>query len=433
MSLSKLAKWPPVIRIHWALTFVLVIALTCRSVRADQPAATSGLSSPDVAQGGSNAHQGVIPTRAGVRLIVKAGCVNVQIFTDASDSVSYVAQFDPSAGRVTRDSLQNFVLTARNTAHGVMLLDQTPREHGCRGDLILQIHVPHHYDLNVAVESGNIVTQDVDGIVSFSSGGGEIRAGNIGRRVPVKAFEHVPFVARFETAGGNICVGNIAGGLRASTGGGQISVGDVHGSAILRIGGGDIHVGHIFGSAQFTSAGGDIVAKKIDGGVWAYTAGGRVEIGNVTRLASAAPGISASWMQTMQALQAGLPRDADDQQEISAMTDLIELSELGRFFDAFVWGAIRIEPADQQRRLIHSIAPEYPDVARLAGIEGNVTLRILVSEDGTIGDITPLSGPPVLARAAIRAVEHWRYAPLLVDGRPVGVVSTVTLAFRLHP
>jgi protein TonB len=115
------------------------------------------------------------------------------------------------------------------------------------------------------------------------------------------------------------------------------------------------------------------------------------------------------------------------------MTDLVEITELGRFFDAFLWGAIRVEPADQQRRLIHSVAPEYPDVARLAGIEGDVTLRILVGEDGTIHDITPVSGPPVLARAAIRAVEHWRYAPVLVDGRPVGVVSTVTLAFRLHP
>jgi len=433
VSVSKIATWPPVIRMYWALAFAAMIAFACSPVSADQPAATSGLSSPDVPLDASNAHQGVIPTRPGLQLIVKAGCVNVQIATDASDSVSYVAQFDPSAGRVTRDSLQNFVLMARNTARGVMLVDQTPREHGCRGDLILQIHVPHHYDLNVAVESGNIVTQDVDGIVAFSSGGGEIRAGNIGGSVPVKAFEHVPFVARFETAGGNICVGNIAGGLRAATGGGQISAGDVHGPAILRTGGGDIHVGHIFGSAQFTSAGGDIIAKKIDGGVWADTVGGRIEIGDAARLASAAPGVSASWMQTIQVLQTRLPRPPDDQQEISAMTDLIELSELGRFFDAFVWGAIRIEPADQQRRLIHSIAPEYPDVARLAGIEGNVTLRILVSEDGTIGDITPLSGPPVLARAAIRAVEHWRYTPVLVDGRPVGVVSTVTLAFRLHP
>ena len=428
MSLSKLAPWPTVIRMYWALACVLVIALTCPPVSADQPAVTSELSSTEVAQDASNAHQSVIPTRAGLQLIVKAGCVNVQIFTDRSDSVSYVAQFGPSAGRVTQDSLQKFVLMARNTARGVMLLDQTPQEHGCRGDLILQIHVPHRYDLSVALESGNIVTQDVDGIVAFSSGGGEIRAGNIGSGVPVKAFEHVPFVARFETAGGNICVGNIAGGLRASTGGGQISVDDVRGPAILRTGGGDIHVGHVFGSAQFMSAGGDIVAKKIDGGIWADTAGGRVEIGDASRLASAAPQFPAP---DIRAFPAGLPR-RPDQQEIAAVRDFAEANDLERFFDAYLWGAIRVEPAEQQKRLIRAVAPEYPDVARLAGIEGDVTLRILIGEDGTIRDIAPVSGPPVLARAAVRAVEQWRYARVLVDGHPVGVVSTVTLAFRLH-
>ena len=430
MSLSKLAKWPPVIRIHWALAFVAMIAFACSPVSADQPAAAAELFSPDAAQDSSNAHHGAIPTRPGLQLIVKAGCVNVQISTDASDSVSYVAQFDPSADRIPQNSLQNFALTARNTARGVMLLDQTPRERGCRGDLILQIHVPHHYDLDVAVESGNIVTQDVDGIVVFSSGGGEIRAGNIGSAVPSKTLPHGPFVARFETAGGNICVGNVVGGLRASTGGGQISAGDVRGPAVLRTGGGDIHVGHVFGSAHFTSAGGDIVAKKIDGGVWADTAGGRVEIGNASRLASAAQEIPAV---EMQAFLSGLPRRPDDPQEIAAMTDLLEIRELGRFFDAYLWGAIRVEPAEQDRRITHAVAPQYPDVARLAGIEGDVTLRMLVGEDGTIRDIAPLSGPPVLARAAVRAVKQWRYTPVLVDGHPVGVVTTVTLAFRLHP
>ncbi len=429
MSLSKLAKWPPVIRIYWALAFVFMIALACSPVSADQPAAASELFSPDAAQAASNAHQGAIPTRPGLQLIVKAGCVNVQIATDASDSVSYVAQLDPGAGRATQDSLRNFVLTARATARGVMLLDQTPRERGCRSDLILQIHVPHHYNLDVAVESGNIVTQAVDGIVVFSSGGGEIRAGNIGSSVPSQALPHGPFVARFETAGGNICVGNVAGGLRASTGGGQISAGDVRGPAVLRTGGGDIRVGHVFGSAHFTSAGGDIVAKKIDGGVWADTAGGRVEIGDAANLVSAAQGIPSA---EMRAFLSGLPRRPDDPQEIAAMTDFAEISELGRFFDAYLWGAIRVEPAEQDRRLTHAIAPQYPEVARLAGIEGDVTLRVLVDEDGTIRDIATLSGPPVLARAAVRAVEQWRYAPVLVDGHPVGVVTTVTLAFRLH-
>jgi protein TonB len=82
---------------------------------------------------------------------------------------------------------------------------------------------------------------------------------------------------------------------------------------------------------------------------------------------------------------------------------------------------------------VSSIAPEYPEVARLAGIEGDVTLRIFIGRDGTIRGITPISGPPILARAAIRAVEQWRYAPVLMDGNPVDVVTTVTLAFRLHP
>ena len=430
MSLSKLAKWPPVIRIHWALAFVAIIALACSPVRADQPAAASDLFSPDAAQAASNAPQGAIPTRPGLQLIVKVGCVSVQISTDGSDSVSYVAQLDPDAGRGTRDSLQNFALTARNTARGVVLLDQTPRERGCRGNLILQIHVPHRYDLDVAVESGNIVTQDVDGIVVFSSGGGEIRAGNIGSAVPFKALPHGLFAARFETAGGNIRVGNVVGGLRASTGGGQISAGDVRGPAVLRTGGGDIRVGHVFGAATFASGGGDIIAKKIDGGVWADTAGGRVEIGNASRLASAAQEIPAA---EMQAFLTGLPHRPDDPPEIVAMTDLVEIKELGRFFDAYLWGAIRVEPAEQERRLTHAVAPQYPDVARLAGIEGDVTLRIFVDEDGTIRDIAPVSGPPVLARAAVRAVEQWRYAPVLVDGHPVGVVSTVTLAFRLYP
>ena len=109
------------------------------------------------------------------------------------------------------------------------------------------------------------------------------------------------------------------------------------------------------------------------------------------------------------------------------------IGELGRFMDVFLWGAIRVDPADQQKRLVKSIAPEYPDVARLAGIEGDVTLRIFVGRDGTIRDVVPVSGPPVLARAAIHAVEQWRYVPAVVNGRPMNVITNVTLAFRLRP
>ena len=114
------------------------------------------------------------------------------------------------------------------------------------------------------------------------------------------------------------------------------------------------------------------------------------------------------------------------------MSDLADITQVARLFDLFLRGGIRVDSADQQKRLINSIAPEYPDVARLAGIEGDVALRIFVGQDGTVRSITPVSGPPVLARAAIHAVEQWRYAPALVQGHPVNVITTVSLAFRLR-
>jgi TonB family protein len=236
--------------------------------------------------------------------------------------------------------------------------------------------------------------------------------------------------ARLATAGGDIFVGDAAGGLRASTGGGLISTGDVHGSAVLRTGGGDIRLGHVFGSVRLASAGGNITAKKVDGGVWADTVGGRVEIGDSAKRPAAR---NAYTQEPAQESDAGIRGILFEPREtMPALGDLAGFSDFARVFDAFFWGGIRVNPVEQQRRLLISVAPVYPDVAQLAGIEGDVTLRILVTRDGTVGDVSPLAGPPVLARASIRAVEQWRYLPTLVEGYPVDVVTTVTLAFRLR-
>jgi outer membrane biosynthesis protein TonB len=43
-----------------------------------------------------------------------------------------------------------------------------------------------------------------------------------------------------------------------------------------------------------------------------------------------------------------------------------------------------------------------------------------------------LSGPPILARAAIDAVQQWRYQPVRINGRPANVVTTLVVAFRLQ-
>ena len=85
-----------------------------------------------------------------------------------------------------------------------------------------------------------------------------------------------------------------------------------------------------------------------------------------------------------------------------------------------------------QKHLEHSAAPAYPDVARKAGVEGDVVLRAYVSSDGRITDLRVLAGPPILARAAIEAVQQWRYEPIKMNGRPASVVTTLTIAFRMR-
>jgi TonB family protein len=61
--------------------------------------------------------------------------------------------------------------------------------------------------------------------------------------------------------------------------------------------------------------------------------------------------------------------------------------------------------------LIHKVEPSYPPSALTAHIEGEVSLRISVRPDGTVGDVKVLTGNPILAASAVAAVKQWRYRP----------------------
>ena len=96
------------------------------------------------------------------------------------------------------------------------------------------------------------------------------------------------------------------------------------------------------------------------------------------------------------------------------------------------WGGVPVDSEEMQQRLEHSVAPVYPEVARKAGVEGDVVLRVSVSEEGRVTELTVLDGPPVLARAAVNAVQQWQYRAVIMNGRPAAVVTTLVVSFRLH-
>ena len=99
--------------------------------------------------------------------------------------------------------------------------------------------------------------------------------------------------------------------------------------------------------------------------------------------------------------------------------------------DKFAQGAIRAENDIKPPKLVKEVAPVYPEVARVAVIEGVVILGVKTDEEGRVKDVMVLRSIPLLDQAAIDAVRQWVYEPLVIDGKAVPVVFTVTVRFTL--
>jgi general secretion pathway protein A len=83
-------------------------------------------------------------------------------------------------------------------------------------------------------------------------------------------------------------------------------------------------------------------------------------------------------------------------------------------------------------RLIHMVKPIYPPAAVDAQIQGNVVLQVTGRENGEVRHVRFVSGPSILAPAAIDAVQKWRFRPADRDGQPVEWEMPVTVTFRLR-
>jgi TonB family protein len=100
--------------------------------------------------------------------------------------------------------------------------------------------------------------------------------------------------------------------------------------------------------------------------------------------------------------------------------------------EKFAQGAIRAENDIKPPKLVKEVAPVYPEVARVAVIEGVVILGVKTDEEGKVKDVIVLRSIPLLDQAAIDAVRQWVYEPLVIDGKAVPVVFTVTVRFQLR-
>jgi TonB family protein len=84
-----------------------------------------------------------------------------------------------------------------------------------------------------------------------------------------------------------------------------------------------------------------------------------------------------------------------------------------------------------QPPLIRQVQPVYPPLAKQARIEGMVALKATIAKDGTVQDVTVVSGHPLLLQAAMDAVKQWIYQPTLLNGQPMELSTQINLNFAL--
>jgi periplasmic protein TonB len=86
----------------------------------------------------------------------------------------------------------------------------------------------------------------------------------------------------------------------------------------------------------------------------------------------------------------------------------------------------------QAALLVNKVQPVYPPLARQTRISGTVRLHAIIAKNGSVEQLEVISGHPLLVRAAMDAVQQWRYKPTLLNGDPVEVDTTIDVIFSLN-
>jgi len=86
----------------------------------------------------------------------------------------------------------------------------------------------------------------------------------------------------------------------------------------------------------------------------------------------------------------------------------------------------------ERPRKLRDVAPEYPQIAQIARVQGLVVIDAIIGPDGHVRQaVVRRSDSPLLESAALAAVRQWTYSPTRLNGVPVAIVMSVEVRFRL--
>ena len=65
--------------------------------------------------------------------------------------------------------------------------------------------------------------------------------------------------------------------------------------------------------------------------------------------------------------------------------------------------------AADDRKVKNQVSPVYPELAKSMHINGTVKVEVTIAPNGNVTNVKVVGGHPVLADAALKAVEKWRF------------------------
>jgi protein TonB len=93
---------------------------------------------------------------------------------------------------------------------------------------------------------------------------------------------------------------------------------------------------------------------------------------------------------------------------------------------------VRVADLPVMPRKVVDVLPAYPEIARVARVEGTIIMEAVLDTNGRVTQLRVLKSVPMLDQAAVSAVRQWRYTPSLYGGHPVSVLMTITVRFALQ-
>jgi protein TonB len=93
---------------------------------------------------------------------------------------------------------------------------------------------------------------------------------------------------------------------------------------------------------------------------------------------------------------------------------------------------IRVGGRVKEPRPVYNPPPEYPVIAKSARVQGVVVIRAILDERGNVTEMSIVSGPPLLYKAALDAVAKWKYQPTYLNDEPISVEMNIIVTFQLN-